>query len=662
MLIALPNLDKSFTCTLFLPFEGYKVCFEKIHDGRDAEYIFQTYFNDAYHLMPDLVEEYDRNPTSALINTECYPWTVNNCLLIGDAAHAIVPFYGQGMNAGFEDCRIFTELLEKESSYDLILRKFQEERKSNADAIAELALQNFIEMRDLVADPLFLFRKKVQHLLGNKYPGRFLTRYEMVSFTSIPYKETIRLGQLADQLTDELIGVVVEAVRPDRPSGHGAAWELCVAEHDRIKGWLDDDGLKLTKIHDLLARRGVAVPYRTLHRYAAEQLGFRRQAPTVRVADGEPGVELQVDFGRMGLLFDPATGRRRTVWALIFTAVVSRHSFVWLSWRQSVEDVIDGFEAAWGFFGGVFKVAIPDNLKAIVDQADPLNPRINQTFLEYAQARGFVIDPARVRRPQDKPRVERTVAYVRQSMWAGEDFADLPAGQRHAETWCRIKAGMRIHGTTQARPAELFATLEAPVLLPAPVERYDTPTWTSAKVHRDHHIQSGKALYSVPGDLIGQQVTVRADRKLVKILHRGQVVKIHPRQAPGGRSTDEADLPSEVTAYALRDLDRLIRQAARQGDAVGTYAAALLDVPLPWTRMRTVYRLLGLVKKFGADRVETACARALECEAVDVGLIARMVERAAETDPPAPERTVIAAVGRFARDPSEFAIEREAAR
>ena len=220
---------------------------------------------------------------------------------------------------------------------------------------------------------------------------------------------------------------------------------------------------------------------------------------------------------------------------------------------------------------------------------------------------------------------------------------------------------MRIHGTTQARPVQLFATLEAPVLLPAPTERYDTPTWTSAKVHRDHHIQVAKALYSVPGDLIGQQVDVRLDSRLVKVWHRGHVVKIHPRQSPGGRVTDEQDLPSEVTAYALRDIDKLIGLASRHGDAIGVYAKALLDVPLPWTRMRTVYRLLGLVKKFGADRVEQACVRALECEAVDVGLIARIVERAAEADPPPPERTVIAAAGRFARDESEFAIDRKEA-
>ena len=463
------------------------------------------------------------------------------------------------------------------------------------------------------------------------------------------------------QLTDELLGAVIEAVRPERPDGHGQAWEACRAEHDRIKAWLEKD-LKLTKVEDLLARRGVVVPYRTLHRYAADELGFGGRGSTVPVVDGEPGHELQIDFGRLGMMFDPETGRRRTLWALIFTAHLSRHTFVWLSWRQQLEDVIAGCEAAWEFYDGVFRVLIPDNMKSIVDRADPTAPRLNVTFVEYAQARGFVIDPARVRRPQDKPRVERTVTFVRDSFFAGEDFADLADAQRRAELWCRIKAGMRIHGTIRARPAEVFAVEEAHVLLPAPTERYDTPRWTTAKVHRDHHIQVAKALYSIPGALIGETVTVRVDSRLVKVLFRGQVIKIHPRQAPGRRSTDEADLPSDVTAYAMRDLDKLQQMAARHGDAIGTYAAALLDIPLPWTKMRQVYRLLGLVKKFGAGPVNQACIRALECEVIDVGLIARIVARAAEADPPAPQRTVIAAANRFARDEGEFAVTRQAGR
>jgi hypothetical protein len=460
-----------------------------------------------------------------------------------------------------------------------------------------------------------------------------------------------------EQLSDELIGQVCERVRPHRADGHGPAWATLQANHDQLKTWLKDDALTVVKAHDLLTRRGVVVPERTLHRYALEVLGVGRsaRATTVRVADGEPGAELQIDFGKMGLIPDPVSGRRRVCWALIFTAVYSRHSFVWLTFRQTTGAVIAGCEAAWAFFDGVFKVVIPDNMSPVVDKADRLEPRLNRAFVEYAQSRGFVIDPARVRRPTDKPRVERVVSFTRGSMFAGETFIDIDHGQRHAERWCRERAGLRTHGTTQCRPAELFALEEQPHLLPAPTAAYDLPIYATAKVHRDHHIEVAKALYSIPGNLIGQRVEVRADRELVRVFHRGQLVKVHPRTRPGGRVTDPADLPAEKTTYALRDIDHLKRMAADHGPAIGAYAAAVLDHPLPWTKMRQVYALLGLVKRWGPGRVEAACARALEAEAVSVSLIGRMIERATESDPS--DRPPVAAVtaARFARDPEHFA-------
>lgn len=387
------------------------------------------------------------------------------------------------------------------------------------------------------------------------------------------------------QLTDELIGAVCERVRPHRRDGHGEAWSTLTAHHDELEDWLVGRHLRVVKVHDLLIRRGVAVPERTLHRYALEVLGVGRSVKktTVRVADGEPGVECQIDFGKMGLIADPTTGRRRVVYALIFTAVYSRHCFVWLTFRQTTDAVIAGCEEAWRFFHGVFAVLIPDNTKAIVDDADALEPRFNQAFIEYAQTRGFVIDPARVRTPTDKPRVERVVPFVRSSMFAGESFIDIDDAQRHAERWARNRAGLRIHGTTQCRPAELFAAEERPCLKPAPTVPYDVPIYATAKVHRDHHIEVARALYSIPGNLIGARVQVRADRHLVRVFHRGQLVKVHPRQQPGGRSTDPADLPAEKTVYALRDIDHLRHLAATHGPSIGAYADAVLDTPLPWT-------------------------------------------------------------------------------
>jgi hypothetical protein len=215
-----------------------------------------------------------------------------------------------------------------------------------------------------------------------------------------------------------------------------------------------------------------------------------------------------------------------------------------------------------------------------------------------------------------------------------------------------------VHGTTQARPAEVFAAEEQPQLLPAPAGPYDLPIYATAKVHRDHHIEVARALYSVPGRLIGSRVEVRADHSVVRIFHRGTLVKVHPRQAPGRRSTDPQDLPADKTVYAMRDLTRLQSMAASHGPAVGVYATALLDVPLPWTRMRSVYALLGLVKKWGADSVDAACASALEHEVINVGLIGRMLERGQQGTviQPALPGTVIAA--RFARDPTHFAVER----
>ena len=459
-----------------------------------------------------------------------------------------------------------------------------------------------------------------------------------------------------DQLDDALIGAVVTVVRPDRPQGHGSAWELLSANHDQINKWIDAD-LTVVKIGDLLSRQGVLVPQRTLHRYCQDNTSYqgRRRAGTVPVVDGEPGVECQIDFARMGMLFDPVAGRRRVVHALIFTAVYSRHMFVWLTFSQTLTAVIDGCEAAWAFFGGVFKVLIPDNMSAIVAHADSVNPRFTVGWLEYAQSRGFSTDPARVAHPQDKPRVERMVQYVRNNFFAGEDFTDLADAQQRAQAWCANKAGLRIHGTTCAQPAVVFADREAEHLLAAPTVRYAVPVYAELKVARDYHVQLAKALYSIPHHLRGQTITARADAELAKFYHRGQLIKTHPRQPAGTRSTDPTDLPADKTGYAMRDLHRLIATAAGHGPHIGIYAERLLDHDLPWTRMRQVYRLLGLVKRYGPGPVDTACGRSLDLDVVSVTKVAAMLEQATENSPVPPPRAASGlAAARFARDPREY--------
>lgn len=460
-----------------------------------------------------------------------------------------------------------------------------------------------------------------------------------------------------DQLGDEMLGAVVGETRTGRPAGRGAGWQRLEGERAFIAERIEKH-LRLTKIHELLTRRGVIVPYRTLHRFAVSELGFGRGRATVRLADGEPGQELQVDFGRMGLVPDPRSERRRVAKGLVFTPVVSRYRFCWLTLEETTAAVIEAFEEAWLFYGGIFRVVIPDNLKPVVVTADPIAPRFNEAFLEYAQARGFVIDPARVRRPTDKGRVENAVPYCRGSGFAGEDFTSFEAARAHMVSWSRDVAGERIHRTTQRRPREHFEQEERAHLLPPPSSRYDLPLYATATVARDRHVQVAKALYSVPGEHIGQEVDVRADRELVRISLRGALLKVHPRQPAGGRSTDPADLPEGVRAYATRDTEHLRRAAAGHGAAIGTYAVRLLEGPLPWTRMRSVYRLLGLVRRYGPARVNTACERALALDVVDVTKIARMLERALEgvsegERAPRPGRVVQL---RFARSVIEFSL------
>jgi transposase len=465
------------------------------------------------------------------------------------------------------------------------------------------------------------------------------------------------------QLSDELLGGVVAAVRPARPAGHGSSWEALAERKAGITAWVKE-GLTLVKMHELLERSGTVVPYRTLARFAAEECGYssssRRQV-TVPVADGKPGEEVQLDFGYLGMIRDG--DRRRRLHALVFTAVVSRYCFVYLTFSQTTAAVIAGCEAAWAFFGGMFTVLVADNLKPVVDKADRLEPRWNREWLEYAQARGLVVDPARVRSPQDKGRVENGVKFAQRSFFAGEDFNGIEDAQRRAEDWCRIRAGMRVHGTTRRRPAEVFAQVEAPALLPAPEQPYRVPAWSEAKVQRDFHVRAGNAFYSVPYRLAGQQVTVRADGTLVKIYHRGQVIRTHPQQPAGGRASDPADFPPGTDVYARRDVDKLAKMAAARGEAIGIYAVRILDTPLPWTRMRAVYALIGLARTYGNDPVEQACAAALELDVISVGKIKSIVEkgtgtqaaRAAARSRQAGDAARKVTAARFARDPREFA-------
>ena len=431
---------------------------------------------------------------------------------------------------------------------------------------------------------------------------------------------------------DKLQAIRQRMGRPGTTVAVGEAEERLKPRTDQIRTWLDKDHLLLTKVHELLGREGLVVSYSALYRFARKWCEFGTASSiTVRRAESLAGEMAEVDFGRLGLLQELGSCRPRVVQGFIMTLGYSRLSCVIPVFKQDLPTVIDCFERALAFFGGCPRRLVIDGMKACIDQSDPYTPRFNRTFLEYANYRGFLPDPARPVHPQDKPVVENNVRYVRERFFKGETFIDLDDVARRALVWCREVAGRRVHGTTRRVPLEVFEAEEKPLLMPLQAERFDPPTWAQCKVHPDHHVRFAQGLYSVPTRWIGSQVDVRGDRSLVRIYVRSELIKTHERKPPGGRSTDYTDYPDGRAPYALRWPHYYCKRARELGSAAGDFTDKLLSGEFPWSRLRQAQKLLRLGERYGAARLDAACRRALDFDLLDVHRLQRILEQGLES-------------------------------
>jgi transposase len=389
------------------------------------------------------------------------------------------------------------------------------------------------------------------------------------------------------------------------------SWPVIEAHRDYIATQLRV-GVTAATIHQrLVDEHGLTASVASLRRWVRANLPeeARRGQVTVLRDCPPPGSEAQIDYGRLGMWLDPATGRRRTVWAFVMVLPCSRHMFVRPTLSMDQAEWTAAHVEAFAFFAGVPARLVPDNLKTGVDRPDLYDPKINRSYAELAAHYGTLVDPARAFKPKDKPQVERPMPYVRDSFWRGREFTSIEQMRAEALRWCVQVAGTRAcRPLDGAAPAAVFAAVEQEALRPLPTAPFVLASWASAKVGPDIHAKVGGTLYSLPWRLLGERVDARSTTTMVQFFHHGELIKTHPRKERG-KQTDLGDYPPEKIAFHLRTPTWCRHRAAEIGPAATAVIGGLLAENALF-RLRAAQGVLGLADKHDPGRLEAACAKA----------------------------------------------------
>lgn len=397
------------------------------------------------------------------------------------------------------------------------------------------------------------------------------------------------------------------------PSARALSWDRIAEHRDWIAEQLDVPVTVATIAQRLRDDRGVEVSESTVRRYIATAFAEQRLEDKVTVPRGavDPGSEAQIDYGKLGMWLDPATGRRVAVWVFAMILSCSRALFIQPVVRMDQTSWNASHIAAFEFFGGVPARLVCDNLKTGVIRPDLYDPLINLAYGELAAFYGTLIDPARANKPKDKPRIERPMPYIRDSFWAGRQFESIPQMQREGLRWATEVYGTHKHrGLNGATPSAVFDAVERDALIPLPRRPFEPVVYTVGTVAPDCHVRSGKAFYSVPWRLLGQKVTVRTAGDVVQIFHHDAVVATHVLHY-SGRSTNFEHYPPHKVAHTLRTVTWCRSQAELIGPGAVAIVAELSQVNAIH-RLRAIQGIVALRDRYGAGRLDAACTRALE--------------------------------------------------
>jgi transposase len=409
-------------------------------------------------------------------------------------------------------------------------------------------------------------------------------------------------------------------------------WPVIDAHRERIAEMLKTN--TVTTVHQRLRdEQGLRVGITSFRTYVAAEFpdSADRDRVTVLRPEVDAGEEAQIDYGYLGSWLNPLTQRVRRVWAFVMVLACSRHMFVRPVLSLNEASWVAAHVAAFEFFGGAPRRLVPDNLATGVDKPDIYDPKVNRAYGELAAAYGCLVDPARRGKPKDKPRVERPMPYVRDSFWRGRDWADVADMQAGALRWCMEVAGRRHHRSLDgASPLAIFEAVEAPALIGLAAAPFELASWSTPKVGPDCHIRVGKALYSVPWRHIGRRVDARASERTVEVFVDGTVVKTWAR-VERGKQTDWADYPPEKVAFFMRTPTWCRRRATELGASVAAVVTGLLETNA-LHRLRSAQGVVGLAERYSVERLDAACARAIEVGDPTYRTIKGILAAGTETD------------------------------
>jgi transposase len=390
-------------------------------------------------------------------------------------------------------------------------------------------------------------------------------------------------------------------------------WPEITPHHDRIKDWIGV--VTIATMHQRLRDdHGLGASESSVRRYIWANFEEETARAAVRVLRDTPppGEEAQVDYGLLGRWFDPVAGRWRRVQGFIMVLAFSRLMFLRPVLSMDEQSWVESHVLAFEFFGGAVQRIVPDNLKTGVIKPDLYDPLINKSFGEFAAHYDCLVDPARLRKPRDKARVERPVPYCRDSFFAGREseFKDVAHMQSDALRWCGRVANQRQHrGIDRVAPQVLFEAEEKALLLPLPRSPFELAKWSRPKVPPDIHVKAGKTLYSVPWIHIGKVVDAREGARTVEIYLEGTLVATHVR-LERGKQTNYDHYPPEKIAFMMRTPAWCRRRAAELGGAVAEVVAAIMEVNALY-RLRQAQGVVGLADKYDASRLDAACKKAI---------------------------------------------------